>query len=109
MSIYRSAQGKMIDMGALISKNEKTRAVGNMKVNARGDTIDSHGRIIKPVTAKVNEQYGRTVGNRSANSIRKPVTKPKQVTPKLTKEEEQFELEDISDDELATLKSKENK
>jgi hypothetical protein len=35
--IYKSAKGKPVDMGALRLKNEKERAVGNMKVNARGD------------------------------------------------------------------------
>ena len=53
MAVYRTAQGKQIDMAALAAKNEKTRAVGNMKVNARGDTIDGFGKIIEPVTAKV--------------------------------------------------------
>ena len=37
----RSAQGKMIDMTALAARNERVRAVGNMNVNARGDTIDA--------------------------------------------------------------------
>ena len=55
MKNYRSAMGKSVDMGALVAKNEHVRAVGNMSVNARGDTIDSNGRIIKPVTAKVNQ------------------------------------------------------
>ena len=40
MAQYRTAQGKNIDMAALAAKNERTRAVGNMNVNARGDTID---------------------------------------------------------------------
>jgi hypothetical protein len=43
MAIHRTALGKQIDMAALAAKNEKTRAVGNMKVNARGDTIDGKG------------------------------------------------------------------
>ena len=57
MSNYRTAMGKSVDMGTLIARNEKTRAVGNMKVNARGDTIDAHGRITKPVTDKVSDNY----------------------------------------------------
>lgn len=70
MAKYKTAQGKVVDMSALASRNEKTRAVGNMKVNARGDTIDSTGRIIKPATTKVNETYAKTVGNRSAQPVR---------------------------------------
>ena len=44
MANYKTAMGKTVDMAALAAKNEKTRAVGNMKVNARGDTIDAQGR-----------------------------------------------------------------
>lgn len=69
MAKYRTALGKVVDMSTLAAKNEKTRAVGNMKVNARGDTIDSMGRVIKPATNKVNEAYGKTVGNRSAQPV----------------------------------------
>jgi hypothetical protein len=71
MAKYRTALGKVVDMSILATKNEKTRAVGNMKVNARGDTIDASGNIIKPATNKVNEAYGKTVGNRAAQPVRK--------------------------------------
>ncbi len=66
MGIYRTAQGKRLDMAMLARKNERTRAVGNMSVNARGDTIDSQGRVIVPVTKKVGDKYQRTVSNRAA-------------------------------------------
>ncbi len=66
MAIYRTAQGKRLDMSILVRKNEKVRAVGNMSVNARGDTIDSQGRVVVPVTKKVGDKYQRTVSNRSA-------------------------------------------
>jgi hypothetical protein len=57
--VYRSANGKPIDMGALRLKNEKTRAVGNMKVNARGDEINERGQVIRKKTEQVNNQYQR--------------------------------------------------
>jgi hypothetical protein len=66
MGIYKTAQGKRLDMSVLARKNERTRAVGNMSVNARGDTIDSQGRIIVPVTKKVSDKYQRTVSTRAA-------------------------------------------
>jgi hypothetical protein len=78
MSNYKTAMGKVVDMAALTAKNEKTRAVGNMKVNARGDTIDAQGRIIKTATSKVNDSYNKTVGNRSAQPVR---NKPKPTAP----------------------------
>ena len=58
---HRTAMGKTVDMSALQAKNERTRAVGNMNVNARGDTIDSTGKIIQPITSKVNDAYAKTV------------------------------------------------
>ena len=59
-SVYRSAQGKMIDMGALRLQNERVRAVGNMKVNARGDVVDDRGSIVSSKPNQVNRQYNRT-------------------------------------------------
>ena len=44
---HRSAQGKMVDMNALIANNETVPSIGNMPVNARGDEILPDGTIIK--------------------------------------------------------------
>jgi len=46
-TIYRTSQGKQIDLNKLINQNELTLAVGNKKVNARGDLIGQGGQIIK--------------------------------------------------------------
>jgi hypothetical protein len=43
--VYKSARGKMIDMDAVKLANEDTIAVGNMKVNARGDKLGPGGRV----------------------------------------------------------------
>jgi len=45
---YRSMRGKEVDMEKLNLKNELTPAVGNMKVNARGDELGQGGKIVKP-------------------------------------------------------------
>jgi hypothetical protein len=45
--VYRTMQGKEIDMGKLINQNEMTIAVGNMRVNARGDKLGPGGKIVK--------------------------------------------------------------
>jgi hypothetical protein len=45
--IYRSMQGKEVDMNRLVNINELTPAVGNLKVNARGDELGAGGRIIR--------------------------------------------------------------
>ncbi len=57
--IYRSAQGKSVDMGRLQLQNENVRAVGNMKVNARGDMIDDMNRVISSKNDQVNKQYNK--------------------------------------------------
>lgn len=101
MSKRRTAQGKMIDMGALIAKNENVRAVGNMKVNARGDEVDAFGRVITPVTEKVAKGYSKTVGNKSAQ-VKTPTQK---IEPReLTKEEIELEEQLEADFEVEQIK-----
>jgi hypothetical protein len=46
-SVYRSMNGKEVDMNKLININELTPAVGNMRVNARGDELGPGGQIIR--------------------------------------------------------------
>lgn len=117
MKNYRSAQGKTVDMAALAAKNEKTRAVGNMKVNARGDTIDATGKIILPVTQKVGEKYQKTVGNRSAQPVKPrqnraaPAAAPskKQEKQELTREEMELDSSFDDDIEVEKIKAQETK
>ena len=45
-TVYRTAQGNEIDLNKLINQNELTLAVGNKKVNARGDLIGPGGKIL---------------------------------------------------------------
>lgn len=102
-STHRSAQGKMVDMQALISRNEKVRAVGiNQKVNARGDTIDDTGKVIVPVTEKVGKRYQGSVSNRSA-------IPKKQVKEQMTKEEMELEYLNDLDTEIQNIKKQERK
>ena len=60
---YRTAQGKIVDLGALQLQNEHVRAVGNMPVNARGDLLDSHNRPIDTRNQQVARQYRKQVSN----------------------------------------------
>ena len=68
--IYRTAQGKTVDLGALQLRNENVRAVGNMKVNARGDLIDSGNRAIDSRNQQVARQYQRQTTNVSSAPVR---------------------------------------
>ena len=68
--VYKTAMGKIVDMGALMLQNEQVRAVGNMKVNARGDVIDSANRVIDRKTNQVNRQYRKqTSGPAPTNTV----------------------------------------
>jgi hypothetical protein len=61
--VYRTAQGKVVDMGALQLQNETVRAVGNMGVNARGDRVDAHNNPIDSRTQQVSRQYQTQISN----------------------------------------------
>lgn len=116
MAKYRTAQGKVIDMSQLAAKNEKTRAVGNMSVNARGDTIDGQGKVIVPVTKKVGDKYQRAISNKAASLVKKKneivetpaITAP--IEPKveisdLVEEELEFFDTDEEDNEIERIKA----
>jgi hypothetical protein len=44
--VYKSARGKMIDIDQVKLANEDTVAVGNMRVNARGDQLGAGGQVV---------------------------------------------------------------
>jgi hypothetical protein len=49
--------GKKIDIDAIRLKNETVIAVGNMKVNARGDQLGAGGKIVKTRDQLMKEYY----------------------------------------------------
>ncbi len=63
---HRTARGIPVDMDRLRLSNEQTIAVGNMKVNARGDQLGPGGKIIKTrqqVMAEKNKLKGPIADN----------------------------------------------
>lgn len=54
---YKSMQGKVVDMDMLRQRNELTPAVGNARVNARGDELGPGGKIIKKREDVMKEYY----------------------------------------------------
>ena len=54
--MYRTMQGRMVDIEKLRAANESTQAVGNMNVNARGDILGPSGQIVTP-KAEIMKQY----------------------------------------------------
>jgi hypothetical protein len=55
--VYTSMQGKQIDMEKLQMRNELLPAVGNMKVNARGDELGSGGKIVRTREQILQDYY----------------------------------------------------
>lgn len=98
---YKTAMGKSIDMGAMVLANEKIRAVGNMKVNARGDIIDSNNNVLKTRQQQLAEQYGsqNKKQNRPSSAQKPRPEKSPAVDKNLTQEETKSEIVES----LATL------
>ena len=71
---YRTANGQEVDMDRLARKNEMTRAVGNMKTNARGDLIDNDNKTVEKRAERVQKGYRKQIGNVAVDV---PVTKSK--------------------------------
>jgi hypothetical protein len=70
----KSARGKIVDMAALAAKNETTRAVGNIPMNARGDRINPDGSV------KVKaEDIARIAKNHKNESKQVALSDPKPV------------------------------
>lgn len=69
-----SMRGKVVDMNKLINDNENTIAVGNMKVNARGDELGPGGKIIRK-KEQVIQTANRNIPIQNSNSIKNPIEK----------------------------------
>lgn len=72
---YRTMQGKQIDMEMLRKKNELTPAIGNAKVNARGDELGTGGKIVRRREDIVNDYY------KSTQSVPEDTGNVKKTTP----------------------------
>ena len=57
MSRHTSYRGVTIDMDTMRRENEKVTALGNMKVNAKGDEIGRGGTIIKQADKIARENH----------------------------------------------------
>ena len=56
MKTVKTARGRTLDMGTLAAKNETTRAVSNLNMNARGDIIDNRGNVEIP-REKIQKEF----------------------------------------------------
>jgi len=79
--MYRTMQGRMIDIEQLRSANEDIRAVGNMNVNARGDILGAGGQIATPKADVIAKYYEQPKGKVDDTPIRMRQTPPRRVAP----------------------------
>ena len=58
--VYRTSNGKSIDMDLLRQRNELTPAVGNARVNARGDELGPGGKIVRTREQILQDFYNQS-------------------------------------------------
>lgn len=101
--VYKTAYGKEVDLGALFLQNESVRAVGNMNVNARGDTIDSSNNVIEKANHRTSKQYSKQVSKMSTEPVATSVQKKSKIDTTVveTATTEQSENTQLTDDKLS--------
>ena len=100
--VYATANGKRINIDAIVAQNEESIAVGNMRVNARGDELGPGGRIER-TRDKIMADYYKLNTPVATDRVPVPREAPKKdlvddwVEPAVVKEE----IENITDDTMA--------
>ena len=86
--VYKTAQGRTVDLGTIMLQNEHVRAVGNMNVNARGDRLDSENRVIETKNRQIQRQNNRTT-NVTASTVHTSNSKARQARAEINAVEQQ--------------------
>lgn len=55
--VYKTMQGREVDMEKLMRQNELMPAIGNARVNARGDELGPGGKIVRKREEIISEYY----------------------------------------------------
>lgn len=98
--IYKTAQGKSVDLGTIILKNEHVRAVGNMNVNARGDVVDNANRVIETKPQLIQRQNARLT-NVSTDPVQSSSGRTKKVRTQTPPTTPVTVVDDVAEDILA--------
>jgi hypothetical protein len=69
--VYKTANGRTINIDAIIAQNEESIAIGNMRVNARGDELGPGGKVSK-TKEKVMQEYYKLNTPVASDHIPKP-------------------------------------
>ncbi len=96
--MYKTMQGKQVDMEKLMSQNELMPAIGNVKVNARGDELGRGGKIVRKREEVLAEYYennpkvkreGPAIVQPSRQSASIPPAGIRKEKPKTTEQDEE--------------------
>ncbi len=79
--MYRTMQGRMIDIEKLRASNEDVRAVGNMNVNARGDVLGPGGKIATSKEKIIKKYYEQPKGKVDSRPTRAKPMPPRKTPP----------------------------
>ena len=79
--MYRTMQGRMVDIEKLRAQNESVRAVGNMNVNARGDVLGAGNQVISPKAEVIQKYYEQPRGKVDDTPSRARPTPARRVAP----------------------------
>lgn len=113
--LYRSANGKNVDMGKLLMKNENVMAVGNMNVNARGDLLNTKTqKSIQTRAETVTKHYAKQVQSNvsddpiysvAPDKTAEPIVKKTAAVekPKAVKKEEKVDLTNFDDEVFSDI------
>ena len=87
--MYRTMQGRMVDIEKLRAANESVQAVGNMNVNARGDVLGAGGKDVTPKEQIIKKYYEQPKGMVSdtpskGKSMPAPKAEPVKTVQKMT-------------------------
>jgi hypothetical protein len=87
--MYRTMQGRMVDIEKLRAANESVQAVGNMNVNARGDVLGAGGQVVTPKEQIIKKYYEQPKGMVSdtpsrGKSMPAPKAEPVKTVQKMT-------------------------
>ena len=77
--MYRTMQGRMVDIEKLRAANESVRAVGNMNVNARGDVLGPGGQIVTSKETVMKKYYEQPKGKVDDTPARNKIVSPRKV------------------------------
>jgi len=86
--MYRTMQGRMVDIEKLRSANETVQAVGNMNVNARGDVLGPGGKVVTSKAEVITKYYEKPKGvidDTPRPSMQTPAAKTEQVKKSVQK------------------------